>query len=146
MRTKHLCVLIHIRIKGEVGTVKHVLALHLLVFTDRSNAVLLLWIDLLYMFHVCCYYVVLSIPYLLGKSWPLGSLVCDVFLCFVTFLYGVSGRMWYLVVSIPDICPLYFVVKASIQNKYTLSFMYIFNCQMSHLNGMNTDKVLQSFG
>ena len=24
MRTKHLCVLIHIRIKGEIGTVKHV--------------------------------------------------------------------------------------------------------------------------
>ena len=25
MRTKHLCVLIHIRTKGEVGTVKHVI-------------------------------------------------------------------------------------------------------------------------
>ena len=27
MRTKHICVLIHIRVKGEVGTLKHVQAL-----------------------------------------------------------------------------------------------------------------------
>ena len=26
--------------------------------------------------------------------------MCDVSLCFVTFLYGVSGQFWYLIVSI----------------------------------------------
>ena len=30
------------------------------------------------------------------------ALVCDVFLCFVTFPYGVLGWVWHLIVSIPD--------------------------------------------
>ena len=42
--------------------------------------------------------------HLLGKSWPLGSIVCDDSLCFVTFPYGVSGQVWCLIASIPDIC------------------------------------------
>ena len=37
-------VLVHIRIKGEVGAVKLVLAQQYNIFTDRSKAVLLLWI------------------------------------------------------------------------------------------------------
>ena len=37
-----------------------------------------------------------------GKSWPLRSLVCDVFLCFVTFPYGVLGQLWYSIVWVPD--------------------------------------------
>ena len=54
-----------------------------------------------------------SQPYghLLGKGWPLGSLVCDVFLCFVAFFLcflflscGVLGQVWYLIVSVPDLC------------------------------------------
>ena len=63
----------------------------------------------------------LSLPYcrvcflqpcghLLGKGWPLGSCVCDVFLCFVAILYGVLGQVWYLIVTIPDLCILpYFI-------------------------------------
>ena len=43
MRTKHLCVLIHIRPKGEVGTVKHVKPSSE-VFADRSKMESLLWI------------------------------------------------------------------------------------------------------
>ena len=42
--------------------------------------------------------------HLLGKGWPLGYLVCDVFLCFVTFPYGVLGHVWYLIVSNPTHC------------------------------------------
>ena len=39
-----------------------------------------------------------------------GSLVCDDFLCFVTFPLCVLGQVWYLIVSIPDLCLLtYFV-------------------------------------
>ena len=34
-------------------------------------------------------------------------LVCDVSLCFITFLCGVSGQVWYLSVSIPDLCLLF---------------------------------------
>ena len=37
MQTKHLCVLIHIRTKGGVGTIKLVLAFH--CFTDRFKLV-----------------------------------------------------------------------------------------------------------
>ena len=49
-----------------------------------------------------CYLVCSVQPcvHLLGKGWPLGSLVCDVFLWFVTFPYGVPGQVWYLIVSI----------------------------------------------
>ena len=34
------------------------------------------------------------------------ALVCDVKLCFVTFPCGVLGQVWYLIVSIPDLCRL----------------------------------------
>ena len=40
--------LIHIRIKGEVSTVKHVSSP--VFFTDRSKAVLLLWVILICLF------------------------------------------------------------------------------------------------
>ena len=41
-----------------------------------------------------------------GKGLPLGSLVCDVLLWFVTFPCGVLGQAWYLIASISDLCPL----------------------------------------
>ena len=46
------------------------------------------------------YQFIAAYDHLLGKG--LGSRVCYVFLCFVTFLYSVLGQVWYLVVSIPD--------------------------------------------
>ena len=37
------------------------------------------------------------------------ALLCVMFPCvFVTFPYGVSGQVWYLIVSVPDLCLLYF--------------------------------------
>ena len=65
---------------------------------------------LFFMFHVCLYYAVLSVPcsLALGKGWPLCSLLCDVSLCFVTFSNAISGQVRYLIVSIPDLCLLYF--------------------------------------
>ena len=41
--------------------------------------------------------------HLLGKGWHLGLLVCDVFLCFVTFLFDVLGQVSALDCT-PDIC------------------------------------------
>ena len=32
------------------------------------------------------------------------ALVCDVYCCFVTFPCGILGQVWYLIVSIPDLC------------------------------------------
>ena len=50
-----------------------------------------------------------------GKGLTLGSLVCGVLLCFVTFPCGVLGRAWYMIVSIPDVCLLaYFVLLFNI--------------------------------
>ena len=44
-----------------------------------------------------------------GRGWPLGSrLWCMLLVC--RFPVGVLGQVWYLIVSIPDICTLtYFV-------------------------------------
>ena len=43
MLTKYICLFVHIRIKGEAGVVKLVTP-PVNYFTDRSKAVLLLWI------------------------------------------------------------------------------------------------------
>ena len=52
MQTKHLCVLIHILTKGEVGAPLNRFKPSSKMFTDRSKAVLLLWI--FYVFSVLC--------------------------------------------------------------------------------------------
>ena len=85
-------------------------------FTDRSKAVLLLWVLLFNMFHFCLYYTVLSVQLsLVITCWErtdLLALLCVVFPCvFVTFPYGVSGQVWYLIVSIPDLCLLLYFHK-----------------------------------
>ena len=38
------------------------------------------------------------------------ALMCDVYRDFVTFPFGILGHVWYLIVSIPDLCCLsYFI-------------------------------------
>ena len=50
-----------------------------------------------------CLYVLCG--HLLGKSWPLGSrLWCLLWVCH--FPIGILGQVWYLIVSIPDLCNL----------------------------------------
>ena len=34
------------------------------------------------------------------------ALVGDIYCIFVTFLYGILGQVWYLIVSFPDLCRL----------------------------------------
>ena len=53
MQTKHLCVLIHIKTKGEVGTVKLVKPSSRNIFTDRSKSCFFCGSFLLVMFCVC---------------------------------------------------------------------------------------------
>ena len=53
MQAKHLCVLIHIRTKGEVGGT---LPSSKTIFNDHSKAVLLLWI----IFVISVFFVMLS--------------------------------------------------------------------------------------
>ena len=61
-----------------------------------------------------------------GKGWPLGSLVCDVFLClFVP--YGVLGQVWYLIVSIPDLCLLPNFQSSFSVIWYNLAFILLYH-------------------
>ena len=76
-------------------------------FTDRSKVVLLMWvIFVIYVSCLSCFLVFSLQPcgHLLGRGLPLGSLVCYVLLCFVTFPCCVMGQVWYLPVLIPDLC------------------------------------------
>ena len=79
-------------------------------FTNRYKATLLLWfLFLLFMFHVCVYYTVLTVPCRNGITcWERADLLahlCVMFSCvFVTFPHGVSGQVWNLIVSVPDLC------------------------------------------
>ena len=60
-----------------------------------------------------CLYVLRG--HLLGKGWPLGSrLWCLLWVCH--FPIGILGQVWYLIVSIPDLCNLtYFVVVGALR-------------------------------
>ena len=56
--------------------------------------------------HVC---LLMPCGHQLGKSGPLGSNCV-----FVIFLCGILGQVWYLIVLIPDLCPLsYFTMPKS---------------------------------
>ena len=90
---KNLFVLIQIRIKGEVGTV-NMLEPSSNFFADRSKAMLLFWIHLLFMFQAGLCYAVLSVPCsLVIACWylvdPLAHLFV-VFSCVFSLSYMVS--------------------------------------------------------
>ena len=101
MRTKHRCVLIHIRNKGEVGAVEH------FKYTPPVTNVSCLS-SLYCKMPVPCSHV--------ATCWERADLLalwCIMFFrVFITFPYGVLGQMWYLIVLLPDICLLsYFLFK-----------------------------------
>ena len=62
--------------------------------------------------HVCLYVLC---GHLLGKGWPLGSrLWCLLWVCH--FPIGILGQVWYLIVSIPDLCTItYFSYSSTFQ-------------------------------
>ena len=81
-----------------------------------SKAVLLLWIFYVFLSCVCYVFVrvCLYVPcgHLLGKGWPLGFSFMVSNCGFFYFPIGILGQLWYLIVSIPDICTLtYFHMK-----------------------------------
>ena len=87
-------------------------------FTDRSKAVLLLWIIyVISVLFLLCFRVCLFIDVL----WPPAGNVLTSWLSFVmsncevvNFHFDVLGQVWCLIASIPDSCPL------SYYNKYSL--------------------------
>ena len=96
MRAKHLFVLIHIRNKGVVCTIKTSLSLPgNIYFTDRSNAVLLFVDPFCY---ICFVFVMLSCLFIAALWSPAGKgqtswlLCCDVFLGFCHFPMWCPGN------------------------------------------------------
>ena len=109
MQTKHLCVLIHIRINGEVQV-----QLKMLKTTNIFLLSILRWcifwgiLFLLFMCYICLYYVVLSIHCNIMitccERADLLVHLCVVFsYAFVTFPYGVPGHVWNLIVLITNL-------------------------------------------
>ena len=76
------------------------------ILTDRSKAVLLLWI---FLFYVCLCYIVLSVSCsLVVTFWErvdFLALLYVIFSCvYVTFPYGILGQVCYFIVSVPELC------------------------------------------
>ena len=85
MQTKHLYVLIHIRIKGEAGTVKLVQSLQCFLLTVPRRC-FYCGSFLLFTFHVSLYYAILSVPCSLVIScWERADLLFV--LCVMLFVY-----------------------------------------------------------
>ena len=55
------------------------------------------------------------------------ALVCDVLLCVCSFPIGVLDQVWYLIVSIPDLCHLYYFVTLTIDS--IMSFLNLMDVQ-----------------
>ena len=64
--------------------------------------------------HLCCLclvFVMLSHLFIVALWSPAGkraeflALVCDIYCDFVTFPCGILCQVWYLIVTIPDHCP-----------------------------------------
>ena len=83
--------------------------------TDRSKAVLLLCLLCLYARLFIC---ALCSP--AGKGLTL-ALVCGVLLWVCHFPIGILGQVWYLIVSIPDLCTLTYFNATWIASKRLLS-------------------------
>ena len=67
-----------------------------------------------------CLYVLFG--HLLGKGWPLGSrLWCLLWVCH--FPIGILGQVWYLIVSIPDLCTITYF--------YALDMIFLKLCHRS---------------
>ena len=101
MEIKHLCVLIHIWTNGETD-----LSPQVKYFTECSKAVLI--VD--HLCYLCLVFVMLSRVSIAALWSPAGKgltswLSFVMFYCvFVTFPCGILGQVWYLIVSIPDLC------------------------------------------
>ena len=90
MSTKHLCVLIHVRIRVRLVLFKHSL------FSYQGGASL--WILLLFVFAIlsCLFLVALMTP--VGKGDVLALLYVMFSCVFVTFPYAVLSQVWCVIV------------------------------------------------
>ena len=79
------------------------------IFTDQPKVVLLLYILFCYLCFMFACNTVLFVPCsLVVTCWERADLLVLLYVLFscvfVTFPYSILGQVWYLIVSIPDIC------------------------------------------
>ena len=79
-------------------------------------------------YFVCIIFLVCGLQrcgHLLGKGLPIGSFV-SVF--FLTFSCGVLGSVWYMIVSIPDLCLLTFLIHTYDSVTFGLRYLSTYIC------------------
>ena len=116
------------------------LSLPVKYFTYRSKAVLLLWI--FYVFSVLCLLCLCARLFICALWSPAGKgltswLSFVVSICeFITFSIGILGQVWYLIVSVPDLCTLtYCNCQNNILNQRVFSDIMIDNIKMCSTEG-----------
>ena len=58
-----------------------------------------------YLCYLCLVFAMLSRLFVAAREMTdLLPIVCDVYCDFVTFLFGILGQVWYLIILIPDPC------------------------------------------
>ena len=157
--TKPLCVLIHIWTKGEVGPLWNRFKL--------SSKIFLLTVPRRFffcgsfmLFLSCVCHAFASVHCCLVVTWTervdLLAPVCDVYCDFVTFLFGILGQVWYLIVSIPGPCCLSylhskllpaFLTRNEKKSKYFIKLLTLIRLLpqgKSHLQCVFTDIIIIS--
>ena len=89
-----------------------------------------------------CLYVLCG--HLLGKGWPLGSrLWCLLWVCH--FPIGILGRVWYLIVSIPDLCTIIYFDYSLWTNVIIQNFIKIHPFHLNIMSKMYTNQLGQIY-
>ena len=131
MQTKHLCVLIHIWTKGApLNRFKPSSKIFYWPFQGGTSFVDLLCFFCLLFAMPLYTYVYMCLVVTCRERGDLLALVCGVLLWVRYFPIGILGQVWFLIVSIPDLCPLtYFEIPPNTKktNDMVESFHMYFN-------------------
>ena len=77
--------------------------------------------------------LLLPCGHLLGKGWPLGSRLWCLIVSLLLSI-GILGQVWYLIVSIPDLCPLSYFNTTVAQGFKTGMVTLHSNIRLWHIN------------
>ena len=109
MQSKYLCVLIKSELRVRLAPLnrfKPSSKIFYWPFQGGTSFVdLICFCSVLCLLCLCARLFICACGHLLGEGWPLGSrLWCLLWVCH--FPIGILGQVWYLIVSIPDLCTL----------------------------------------
>ena len=148
MQTKHLCILIYICTKGEVGVPWNPLkpSSKLFYWPFQCDTVLRI-ICVIYVLCLSCFHVCSLLPcgHLKGRA-DLLALVCDVYWDFGSSPFCILGQVSYLIVSIPDPCCLSYFMYLCLPPNKILIIQNKFRCpntlSLVSFAGMTLDKCI----